>query len=75
MLHSRQTIATRNPSYKPVALDKTAYEYIRSLEVLGLGVSGGYVMQDLHTEGCRITPSVTVLAGSPKSVFWDFSVS
>jgi len=73
MLRSRQTIITRNPAYKPVGLDKTQYEYIKTLEMVGLGISSGYELQDLHTEGCRITPSVTVLSGSPKQVFWDFT--
>jgi len=72
MLYSRQSQQSRNPGYKPVALDKTGYGYVKTLELVGLGVSAGYQLQSLETEGCKLTPIPTVVDGSPKSVFWDF---
>jgi len=72
MLYSRQSQQSRNPGYKPVALDKTGYGYVKTLELVGLGVSAGYQLQSLETEGCKLTPTPTVVDGTPKSVFWDF---
>jgi len=73
MLYSRLNHPSRNPSYKPLALDKTEYGYVKTLELVGLGVSAGYQLQSLETEGCKLTPTLTVVDGTPKSVFWDFN--
>ncbi len=75
MLYSRQSIASKNPANKPTSLDKTVYEFIKTIDLIGLGISSGYELQSLYDEGCTITPSVVVMSGSPMSVFWDFGVN
>jgi len=63
----------KNRTSKSVQYNKTDYELIKQLTITGIGISSGYVYGSTETEGVILTPNITVEAGSPKIVYFDYS--
>jgi len=63
----------KNRTNKSVQYNKTDYELIKQLTIIGIGISSDYVYGSTETEGVILTPNITVEAGSPKIVYFDYS--
>lgn len=51
------------------------FEFIKSLFLVGLESGGSYALENSYTEGILSTPTVRIIDGSPKIVYFDYNTS